>query len=127
MHREVAFAAEAFRARASGYVLKDAESAELITAIREVLAGRFYITPMITKETLSQLLEHTSHSPILTARQREVLQLLSEGGTLKDIAHQLRLSVSTVQFHKMAIMRKLGVTTTADLIRFSISNGLTTS
>ena len=126
MHREVAFAAEAFRAGAAGYVLKDAESAELITAVRQVLAGRFYLTPMITKETLSELLQRQAGSaPILTPRQREVLQLISEGGTLKDIAHQLNLSVSTVEFHKTAIMRRLGVTSTAELIRYSISAGMT--
>jgi DNA-binding NarL/FixJ family response regulator len=127
MHREVAFAAEAFRAGASGYVLKDADTVELIRAIREVLAGRYYLTPMITRETLSELLQRDSAAaPTLTPRQREVLQLISEGGSLKHIAHQLNVSVSTVEFHKAAIMRRLGANSTADLIRYSLSSGIST-
>jgi DNA-binding NarL/FixJ family response regulator len=125
MHREVAFAAEAFRAGASGYVLKDAESDELIEAIREVLAGRFYLTPLITKETLGELMQGASGGePALTPRQREVLQLLSDGYKFKEVASALHISISTVEFHKAEIMRRLGITSTADLIRYSIAQGM---
>ena|ERR1051325_8496544 len=125
MHREVSFAAEAFRAGASGYVLKDGESEELIAAVKEVLAGRFYLTPMITKDTLQELLLQAPEGdePSLTPRQREVLQLLSEGRKLKEIAAELNISISTVEFHKSELMRRLGAPTTAALIRYSISHG----
>ena len=124
MHREVAFAAEAFRAGASGYILKDSETDELIKAVREVVAGHFYITPLITKETLSELMQHGAKPDRLTGRQREVLQFLSEGLKLKEIAAELNISISTVEFHKSEIMRRLGVKSSADLIRYSIAQGM---
>jgi DNA-binding NarL/FixJ family response regulator len=123
MHREVAFAAEAFQAGAAAYVLKDAEADELIRAIEEVLAGRFYLTPMITKETLKNFMDHESvdHSPRLTPRQREVLQLVTQGRKLKEIAHEMNISISTVEFHKTELMRRLGASNVADLIRYSMT------
>ena len=125
MHREVAFAAEAFRAGASAFVLKDAEADELVLAIREVLAGRFYLTPLITKETIGELMQaQPNREPALTPRQREVLQLLTEGCKLKEIAAQLNVSISTVEFHKAELMRRLGATSTADLVRYSLTHGL---
>jgi DNA-binding NarL/FixJ family response regulator len=123
MHRDVAYAAEAFRAGASGYVLKDSESEELTSAIREVAAGRYYLTPSIAKESLGELLQHGSKSAP-SPRQREVLQLLAEGYKLKEIAHRLNISISTAEFHKTALMRRLGAGTTAELLRFAMSKGL---
>ena len=126
MHREVAFAAEAFRAGASGYILKDAEEEELIQAVREVAAGRHYLTPLITKETMLELMQGGAATS-LTPRQTEVLQLLSEGYKLKQIADELNISISTVEFHKAEIMRRLGCKSTADLIRYSVAQGMVVS
>ena len=124
MHREVPFASEAFRSGASGYVLKDAEADELFRAVDEVLAGRFYLTPMITKETLKDFMAQessTDRAPHLTPRQREVLELVSKGRKLKEIAHEMKISISTVEFHKTELMRRLGASSIADLIRYSMT------
>ena len=120
-------AAKAFRLGASGYLLKSAAASELFQAIREVLQGRAYVTPLITHgmvESLTQHREPRKGTHKLTLRQREVCQLLAEGHTMKDIAALLYITPRTVAFHKYTMMRKLGLKTNAELIQFAIKDGL---
>lgn len=128
MHADPEYVREAFRAGASGYVLKRSAASELVSAIREVLAGRPYVTPFITKEALGRLLAAKdrpgSTSSRLSTRQREVLQLVAEGHAAKEIAAILSVSVKTVEYHKSGIMQKLGLRTTAELTRFAIEHGI---
>ena len=127
MHLDVAFATEAFRVGASGYVAKRSAVAELATAIREVLKGRTYITPLITKDMLDVLLKRAPESrPFsgLTSRQSEVLQLLAEGRSTKEIAAVLDLAPRTVEFHKYRIMEELGLRSTAALTQYAIRHGI---
>ena len=121
---------EGFRAGASGYVLKQSASEELRLAIETVLANKRFLSENIEPE-VREALEHEwfrpeDYSSDLTDRQREILVLLSQGGTTRHIAQQLNISMKTVEFHKANITRKLGVHTTADLIKFALSHGLTT-
>lgn len=128
MHSEAPFVKEAFRVGVSAYVLKRSASSELITAIREVLKGRTYVTPLITKNMLDLWLEGAMEPEKLfrdlTPRQREVLQLVAEGHSIKEIAAILNVSPKTVEFHKYRIMEGLGVRTTAELTRYAIKYGL---
>jgi DNA-binding NarL/FixJ family response regulator len=125
MHAEPQLATEAFRAGASGYVLKHSAGEELITAIREVLRGKTYLTPLITKDVITALTEPASEPGVkLTPRQREVLRLLAEGRRMKEIAAILQLSTRTVETHKYEMMRSLGVESTAELVRYAIQIGL---
>lgn len=121
MNPEVA--AEAFRRGASGYLPKNAAASELITAVREVLKGGSYLSPLITKDTVDFLLrKQKSHAvpPRITKRQREVLQLLAEGLSMKEVGHILKLKPGTVAFHKYRIMAALGVKTNAELLKYAI-------
>jgi DNA-binding NarL/FixJ family response regulator len=128
MHADVAFVREAFRAGASGYLLKRAAVSELVTAIRETLKGRSYLTPLITHETLHFFLgkppEAVTAQDELTARQREVLQLVAEGRSIKEIASVLNISPKTAAFHKYRIMDQLGLRTTAELTQYAIKHGI---
>lgn len=128
MHGDPTYVTEAFRAGASGYVLKRANATELVQAIRAALRGQLYVSPLLAKGVLDPLL-HQQTSPIgahstLTLRQREVLQLVAEGRTLKEIASILCVSVKTVEFHKTRITKQLGLHTTADLTKYAVSHGL---
>jgi DNA-binding NarL/FixJ family response regulator len=128
MHRDVTFARRALDAGASGFVLKHSAPAELVTAIRAALEGRTYLTPQLAGEVLDAMKqgpERTS-DPIasLTPRQREVLQLLAEGLSAKQIAAKLEISARTVEFHKYQMMETLGLHTNAELIHFAIKHGL---
>jgi DNA-binding NarL/FixJ family response regulator len=126
MHHEPAFVAEALRLGASGYVLKNEGVAELATAISEVLKDRVYLSSGITKEAVNELMLPSARvKETLSPRQREVVQLISEGRILKDIAAIMNISVSTVEFHKQAVMRRLGVTSTAEIVKFAVSQGIT--
>jgi DNA-binding NarL/FixJ family response regulator len=121
---------EAFEAGASGYVLKQSASEELRQAIETVLTNKRFLSQNIAPE-IREALEHEwfrpeTYSGDLTGRQREILVLLSQGRTAKQIAEQLKISVKTVEFHKANITRKLGVHTTSDLIKFALAHGLTT-
>ena len=131
MHVERAFIREAFRAGASGYVLKSSAPSELVTAIREVLRGRAYVTPMITKKMLDVWLEAGPEPekllPDLTPRQREVLQLVAEGHSVKQIASLLAISPKTVEFHKYRIMDELSVHSVAQLTQYAIRHGMISS
>jgi len=125
MHADAQLATEAFRAGASGYVLKQSAGEELIAAIKEVLQGRTYLTPLITKDVITTLTESTHQpAPNLTPRQREVLRFITEGRRMKEIAAILKLSTRTVESHKYEMMRTLGVESTAALVRYAIQSGL---
>jgi DNA-binding NarL/FixJ family response regulator len=125
MHADAQLATEAFRAGASGYVLKQSAGEELIAAIQEVLRGRTYLTPLITKNVIATLTESVPQSAVkLTTRQREVLRLIAEGRRMKEIGAILELSTRTVETHKYEMMRALGVESTAELVRYAIQIGL---
>lgn len=119
----------AFQAGASGYLLKSAAGAELLTAMREVLQGRYYLTPLVS-HGIPEALLNSKVNPSellgtgLTPRQREVLQLVAEGKSAKEIAAMLNISVRTVEFHKAGVMEELGLRTTAELTRYAIEHGL---
>lgn len=129
MQTDRVYVEEAFRAGASGYVLKQAASRELVEAIKAVLRGRFYVSPHIS-ERLAPGVPDPSKDPSrlfggqLTPRQREVLQLIAEGKSLKEIAQILNISVRTVEFHKNGLMQVLGFRTTAELTRYAIDHGI---
>jgi DNA-binding NarL/FixJ family response regulator len=131
MHSEADLAMEAFRAGASGYVLKSSAAKELKTAIQETLKGRTYVTPRIAKEVLEGLMrqptEGVDRFRALTPRQREVLQLLAEGHTSKEIANILNVSTKTVEFHKGRIKMELGLRSIAELTQFAIKRGMVSS
>ena len=131
MHSEADLAVEAFRAGASGYVLKSSAAKELKTAIQESLKGRTYVTPRIAKEVLEGLMrqptEGVDRFRALTPRQREVLQLLAEGHTSKEIANILNVSTKTVEFHKGRIKMELGLRSIAELTQFAIKRGMVSS
>ncbi len=121
------FASEAIRVGASGYVLKNSAASELFQAIEAVLQGKVYVTPLITQgmiESFQSGLNESETSAKLTLRQREVLQLLAEGRTMKEVANILKLTPRTVAFHKYRIMEEHKLKTNADLIRFAIKKGI---
>lgn len=122
MHARPEFVREAFRIGALGYVLKRAAASELMEAMREVMSGKAYLSPHIAKDALSVLLR-TGRAE-LTDRQREVLRLVAEGRSAKEIASLLNISVKTAQFHKTNIMEKLDVHTTAELTRYALAHGI---
>jgi DNA-binding NarL/FixJ family response regulator len=128
MHADSDYVAEAFRSGASGYLLKRSAASELVVAINEVMKGRYYVTPLVTREALSPLFggpaEPRKLATTLTSRQREVLQLVAEGRSVKEIASILKVSSKTVEFHKSALMDRLDIHTTAELTRYAISHGL---
>ena len=122
MHRETQLAVDAFRAGASGYILKVSSAEELITAIEQVAQGRAYVTTLLSKDLITLLLEagRRPQTGDLTSRQREVLQLVAEGRTMKEVATILSISPRTAESHKYEIMQALGVRTTAELIQIAI-------
>ena len=128
MHRDADLATEAFRAGASGYLLKQSAGEELITAIHTVLQGRVYVTPVLQQEVWESFMragaDPSRSSEKLTARQREVLQLVAEGHTMKEIASALNVSNRTVESHKYDLMERLGLETTAQLIQYAIKRGI---
>jgi DNA-binding NarL/FixJ family response regulator len=131
MHASPTYATEAFQAGASGYLLKRSAASELSAAIRSVLHGQHFLTPLITKDVLDSVLNPSSGergttvSMALTPRQREVLQLVAEGRGTKAIATALKVSVKTVEFHKARIMQQLDIHTTASLTKYAITHGIT--
>lgn len=127
MSEDPDIAAEAFRAGASGYLLKRSAGAELMLAVREVMNHRFYLTPLLTKDLVGTLVQDPHfRKPLhqLTPRQREVLQLLAEGRSMKQAATIMHVSARTVAFHKYRMMDHLHVHSTAALIQFAIREGL---
>jgi len=122
MNTEPEVAAEAFRRGASGYVLKTSAADELVTAIHRVLKNESYLSPSITKDTVTYLLKSGksyAEEKRITVRQSEVLQLLAEGMSMKEIASILDLKPGTVAFHKYRIMESLGLKTNADLVQYA--------
>ncbi len=128
MHPDATYATRAFEAGASGFVLKHSAPSELLTAIREALKGSTYITPMIAKDLMHAYKggppRRRKPGPKLTARQREVLQLVAEGFSAKEIASMLNISARTVEFHKYRIMEDLNLRTNAELIQYAVKHGI---
>jgi len=128
MNHDADLAAEAFRRGASGYLLKTCAASELAIAVREVLRGKSYLSPMIAKDTVDFLLRQdkklVEEGQKLTERQREVLQLLAEGKCMKEVAAVLNLTTRTVAFHKYRIMEVLNVRSNAELVQYAIRNHL---
>ena len=128
MHPDVAYAASAFKAGASGYVLKHSAPDELVTAIHAALQGKTYVTPLIAGKLLQHYEEQSSGNteklPVLSHREREVLRLLAEGHSAKEIASILDVSVKTVEYHKYRMMESLGIKTLAELIRYAVKKGI---
>jgi DNA-binding NarL/FixJ family response regulator len=124
MNEDADLAAEAFRAGASAYLLKQSAASELMTAIREVVRGRSYLTPLITQGVVTSLLkdERPDSSKVLTPREVEVLQLLAEGRTMKEIAAVLNITPRTVAFHKYKMMAQLNLKSTAELVRYAMKH-----
>jgi DNA-binding NarL/FixJ family response regulator len=120
-------AAEAVRRGALGYLLKKSAATELFTAIARVLAGHHYITPLITHDPTKVFVaraEQTQRSPGLSLRQREVLQLLAEGRSMKEAADILKVTPRTIAFHKYSMMKQLGMKTGAELVQYAVRLGL---
>ena len=129
MHIDESLVAEALRCGGSGYVLKQSAGEELISAIWQVLDGQKYITPLVARESArSPDKGHdTTQKLRLTPRQREVLQLILEGYTMKEVAALLGISTRTAESHKYEMMQGLGVETTAELIQYALKLGLTST
>jgi DNA-binding NarL/FixJ family response regulator len=120
-------AREAFRLGASAFLLKNSAGSELFTAIQKAMAGRRYITPLLLggmPEGIFLSQPVPAHPDKLTDREREVLQLLAEGRTMKEVASALDVTPRTVAFHKYAMMKRLGVKTGAELVRYAVKHGL---
>lgn len=124
MNPEPDLAGEALRLGASGYVLKSSAAGELKQAIHEALKGRSYITPLITQDVVGLLLERREHPQELTTRQREVLQLLAEGRSMKEAAAILSVTPRTVAFHKYRMMEQLRLKTSAELVQYAVKHGI---
>lgn len=130
MHATPTYATEAFKAGASGYLVKRSAASELKQAIQAVIRGQHYMTPLITKDVLAATLHHPEgqmrQRPVatLTPRQREVLQLVAEGNSTKAIATLLHISVKTVEFHKARVMDLLDLHSTAGLTKYAVAEGL---
>jgi DNA-binding NarL/FixJ family response regulator len=131
MHADPAYVTEAFKAGASAYLLKRSAARELDQAIESVLKGQYFVTALLTRELVTSLSEdHTTLFATrqdLTPRQREVLQLVAEGRTIKEIGALLNISPKTVEFHKAQIMFHLDLHTTAELTKYALAHGLTSA
>ena len=126
MNEDPDLAAEAFRVGGSAYLLKRSAGSELLAAIREAMKHRSYVTPLVTEGMLGSLMHSTAESPSrqLTSRQREVLQLLAEGKSMKEVASILNVTARTVAFHKYRMMEQLKIKTNAELIQYAIRHHL---
>ena len=128
MHSDVAYARRALSAGALGFVLKHSAPSELILAVKAALQGRTFITPALAGEVLESMRREPVHAPdpvaALTSRQREILQLLAEGCSAKQIAGKLDISHRTVEFHKYQMMESLRIRTNAELVHFAVKHGL---
>ncbi len=125
MHKDAVYVREILRAGARGYLLKDSADADLIAAVRAVAKGEGYLSPGVSDAVLSDYRRHvTDPLDLLTSREREVLQLIAEGKTNKEIATSLNLSVYTVEAHRGRLMEKLNLHSTGELVRFAVRSGL---
>jgi two-component system, NarL family, response regulator NreC len=125
MHKDSVYVREILRAGARGYLLKDSVAADLVSAVRAVASGEGYLSPAVSNAVLDDYRRHvTNPIDLLTSREREVLQMLAEGKTNKEIAGILNLSVYTVDAHRGRIMEKLNLHSINELVRFAVRNGL---
>lgn len=131
MHANEAYVLESLRCGASGYVLKDASSPDLVHAVREASAGRRYLSPPLSERAIEAYVKRaqggrggTSDSDPLTPREKEVLQLCADGFTAAEIAERLGISPRTAETHRANMMRKLGLHSQAELIRYAFQRGL---
>jgi two-component system, NarL family, response regulator NreC len=125
MHKDAVYVREILRAGARGYLLKDSEDTDLIAAVRAVARGEGYLSPGVSDAVLTDYRKHvTDPIDLLSTREREVLQMIAEGRTNKEIATSLNLSVYTVEAHRGRIMEKLNLHSTGELVRFAVRNGL---
>ena len=131
MHTDRRFVTRMLKSGASGYLLKDGAFKELAVAIRTVMAGQIYLTPRVQGVVVDEYLhnrdvDENTGLPSLTIREKEVLQLLAEGKSTKEVASHIHVSVKTVETHRQNIMKKLNITTLAELVKYAIREGLTT-
>lgn len=125
MHRDSVYVREILRAGARGYLVKDADDETLLQAVRAVARGEGYISSAVADAVLNDYRKHVSNPiDLLTSREREVIQMIAEGKTNKEIANALNLSVYTVEAHRGRIMEKFNLHNTGDIVRFAIRNGL---
>ena len=125
MHQDAELATRAMRAGARAYLLKHSAGEELLTAIRQVMEDRTYLTPALTREVIERMSSTDPQAaPALTMRQREVLRLILDGRRMKEIAATLQLSSRTVETHKYQMMQTLGVESTAELIKYALEHRL---
>ena len=126
MNEDPHIAAEAFRVGASAYLLKRSTPVELLTAIREVMLGRSYVTPLVTEQLVESLLKVEEHKAgqELTSRQREILQLVAEGRSMKEIAGVLDITPRTVAHHKYRLMDQLHIKSTAELVQYPVKHNM---
>ena len=125
MHKDSVYVREILRAGARGYLLKDSDDEDLIRAIRAVARGEAFLSPAISDAVLSDYRKHVVNPvDLLTSREREVLAMIAEGKTNKEIANALNLSVYTVESHRGSVMEKLNLHNTGDIVRFALRNGL---
>jgi DNA-binding NarL/FixJ family response regulator len=130
MHRDKRYVTKMLEAGAAGYLLKSDAITELVRAIRAAMANQTYLSPEIAREVLDVYVRHPTHrkppgAAQLTGREREVLQLLAEGKSSKEMAARLQLSVKTVETHRTRLMRKLSIHTIAELTKYAVREGLT--
>ncbi|MGB8985941.1 MAG: response regulator transcription factor [Candidatus Sulfotelmatobacter sp.] len=126
MNPDIEIAAEAFRRGANGYLLKTCAAAELVLGVRDVLRGKSYLSPALSKDTINFLRNQdkqmVAEAERLTERQREVLQLLAEGKVMKEVSTILHMSTRTVAYHKYRMMEVLGAKSTAELVKYAIKH-----
>jgi two-component system response regulator NreC len=127
MYKDAVYVRELLRAGASGYLVKDCDDAELLLAIRAAARGEAYLSPAVTAAVLTDYRRNvTNPVDLLTSREREVLVMIAEGKTNKEIASALNLSVYTVESYRGSLMEKLNLHNTGDVVRFALRNGLIT-
>src|SRR3972149_5861093 len=129
MHSNEEYVIQALEAGACGYLLKDASPQELEIAVKAAMEGETYLSPKISKQVIDRYLKraHGTATILLTPRQREIVQLIAEGCTTKEIASKLDLAVKTVETHRADIMKRLDINETAGLVRYAIRTGISTS
>jgi two-component system response regulator NreC len=125
MHKDAIYVRETLRAGAKGYLLKDAVDKDVVSAVRAVARGEGFLSPGVSATVLDDYQKHvTDPLDLITNRERQILQMLAEGKTSKDIASELKISVYTVDAHRSRIMKKLQLRTIGDVVRFALQRGL---
>ncbi len=124
MHKDAVYVRETLRAGAKGYLLKDAIDHDLLRAVRAVANGEGFLSPEISRPVLDEFKQTEDPFDLLTAREREVMQMLAEGKVAKEIATDLNISVYTVDAHRSRIMKKLGLHSSTEIVRFAMRKGL---